>query len=738
MLPRKQTLPGVVRAPEKAAAWMIRLLRFLPGGHALAIIDQAVVSEGTFLAVIVIGRWSDPQQLGEYAVGMTVIFSLAGTQEALIGIPYTVRRSRAERNPRTLADGALLQAVGLATVATLGLLLAGAAGSLRDGGHDFARMAAVLGILAPCLFLRDFARQVSFAHGRVGYALTMDVVATTLQVGGMAWLGACGSLAAATAYLANAAAFGVAATGWLVLRRRWFRFRFRRVRQEVGANIALGRWLVAAQAAVSVQGFVASWLLALISGAHAAGIYAACMTLVAVANPVVVGCSNLLLPRTAMILRRDGAPEMARRLVGDAYVLGAFLACFWLVLWVGSDHALGLLFRNPDYHGQDNTIRLLGLALLATAVSIPASNGLTCLGRPQAVFWATLGSATTNATLSLLLIPSWDVAGAACGFLAGSVVGAIGRWAALAWLPELRSAPSEAQARDVLRPFEAGMGDGTGTGEWTLRPLGQGKQGWILGASRSEDGQPDRRRELVVKLYRPAMTRAAVRAQFDALRALHSVLNGRVLGGWRIMVPTPLLICDAPLALVMTRVPGRSLWHSLASPAPSDAVEVGCVVQAIARAMAELWSAGQTYGDLNVDNVLCDPASRTLSFLDPGNPSQMLYEAWTSPSQDLAYFVFESSTSLRRAISHPRAEAQLRLVTADVVRAVLSDIPLLSERRRLLEHMRDATQDFLGTLESSWTPRGLWRSLVRQVGLRRIASLTAALQTEIELVAVND
>lgn len=729
MLPRKQASSGVAQDWERAVAWMTKLLRFLPGGHVLAIIDQAVVSAGTFLAIVVIGRWSDPQQLGEYAVGMTVIFSLAGAQEALIGIPYTVRRSRAERNPRTLADGALAQSVGLATVAAVGLLLAGAAGSLWDGGHDVARLAAVLGILAPCLFLRDFARQLSFAHGRIGYALTMDVVATTLQVGGMAWLGACGNLTAATAYLANAVAFGVAAMGWLVLRRRWFRFRFRRVRREVGANIVLGRWLVAAQAAVSVQGFVASWLLALMSGAHAAGIYAACMTLVAVANPIVVGCSNLLLPRTAMILRRDGAPEMARRLVDDACVLGAFLTCFWLFLWVGSDHALGLLFRNPDYHGQDNTIRLLGLALLATAISIPASNGLTCLDRPQAIFWATLGSATINATLSFLLIPSWDVAGAACGFLAGSVVGAVGRWAALAWRPELRSAPSEAQARDVLRPFE------TGTGEWTLRPLGQGKQGWILGASRPEDGQPGRRRELVVKLYRPMMTRAAVHAQFDALRALHSILNGRVLGRWRIMVPTPLLICDAPLALVMTRVPGRSLWHSLASPAPSYAVDVGCVAQAIAWAMAELWSAGQTYGDLNVDNVLCDPASRTLSFLDPGNPS---HEAWTSPSQDLAYFVFESSTSLRRALSHPRAEAQLRLVTADVVRAVLSDIPVLSERRQLLEHMRDTTQGLLGTLEASWTPRGLWRALVRQVGLRRIARLMAALQTEIELVAAND
>ncbi len=315
--------------------------------------------------------------------------------------------------------------------------------------------------------------------------------------------------------------------------------------------------------------------------------------------------------------------------MGDACVLGAFLACFWLLLWVGSDHALGLLFRNPDYHGQDDTIRLLGLALLATAVSIPASNGLTCLERPQAIFWATLGSATTNAALSFLLIPSWGVAGAACGFLAGSVVGAIGRWAALAWRPELRPAPSDAQARAVLRLFEAG-------------------------------------------------------------------------------------------------------------PAQHDAVDVGCVAQPIARAMAELWSAGQTYSDLNVDNVLCDPASQTLCFPDPGNPSQMLCKAWTSPSQDLAYFVFEASTSLRRALSHPRAEAQLRLVTADVVRAVLSDIPLLSERRRLLAQMRDTTQVLLGTLDASWTPRGAWRALVRQVGLRRIASLTDALQTEIELVAAND
>jgi hypothetical protein len=57
--------------------------RLVSASHLLAWADQAVVSAASFLALVMIGRFTDAGQLGVYALGNSLIVMLLWTQESV-------------------------------------------------------------------------------------------------------------------------------------------------------------------------------------------------------------------------------------------------------------------------------------------------------------------------------------------------------------------------------------------------------------------------------------------------------------------------------------------------------------------------------------------------------------------------------------------------------------------------------------------------------------------------------
>src|SRR5581483_6028917 len=64
--------------------------RFLEGDsgkHALALMDQAVVSGTSFLTTVLIGRWCGASELGVYALGFSLLVSWGCVHQSLIALP---------------------------------------------------------------------------------------------------------------------------------------------------------------------------------------------------------------------------------------------------------------------------------------------------------------------------------------------------------------------------------------------------------------------------------------------------------------------------------------------------------------------------------------------------------------------------------------------------------------------------------------------------------------------------
>ena len=214
------------------------------------------------------------------------------------------------------------------------------------------------------------------------------------------------------------------------------------------ASVFSGKWLFAAQFTVSAQYYSAYWLLALVVGTTATGVYAACMSVVSVANPLLSGIGNSLAPKTVLTLQ-EGGGALLREVAWVSALLGGAMILFCLVLLFAGDDLMQVLYHGDEYAGHGQIIMALALAKLASAISIPPSIGLASIERPQAIVLAGVVGAVVTIVLVLCLMGRWGLFGAACGFLVGSVAAVVAQWVALLALvpqyarhPDLQTDPT--------------------------------------------------------------------------------------------------------------------------------------------------------------------------------------------------------------------------------------------------------------------------------------------------------
>jgi hypothetical protein len=213
---------------------------------------------------------------------------------------------------------------------------------------------------------------------------------------------------------------------------------------------------------------------------------------------------------------------------------------------------------------------------------------------------------------------------------------------------------------------------GSQASEWIIDLLNEGPHALVFAVRRKDGGLIDQgHREFAVKLYRPEAWHGVevVQIQFESMADFHARLHGHRAGGWEIVEPLPLFQCKTPLALVMTRVPGKSLNAYLRNSLPLTTETLDSLASALVAALNCYWSLGaRPYGDLNLDNVLCDLSAQTLSFVDPGVLQdgflcERVGSHFYPASRDLAYLVFDTSSAVKKT-SASRCSDRTRIISS--------------------------------------------------------------------------
>jgi len=425
-----QPVHGSVETARAGSRSFKALARVLSADQLFAFADQAVVGATSFVALLMIGRWSNARELGAYAVACSVVALFLAAQEALVTRPYAIQLHRPPGRHEEHAFGSLLLSGLLSAVAVLVLMGTASALFFANVTRELTEIVFTLAGAIGFISLREFARRFAFAHLKFKQALALDAAVALIQLLLLGLLVGTERLSAATSVAALGISCGIAGVAWLFLADVQFSVRLAALRATLTQTWELGKWLLCGQMAVQAQGYMSYWLSMVIAGAATTGIYAACMSLVALANPLLFGFFNVLMPRSVRTFHNHGAGGLRQEAARNSLVLLALLSPLCLLVICFGENALHILFPGKEYSGNGHVLSVLALSSLAAAIGVPASIALSAVERARAVAAVMIATSVLNVLLVWWLMRDWGLLGAAYGVLIAEMFGSFARWAA--------------------------------------------------------------------------------------------------------------------------------------------------------------------------------------------------------------------------------------------------------------------------------------------------------------------
>ncbi|ORE92974.1 hypothetical protein ATO13_14370 [Stappia sp. 22II-S9-Z10] len=240
--------------------------------YALPLIDQGVVAAFNLALQLALVRFASAEDYGTFVLWQALLMVMVGFQDAMIGLPLSVRvaydpanRRRYVLERQVAAFAALFVAVG-AVIMLLGV-------SLANGAVSWLAPAQAL---FAATFLAYYAvRFLAQSRAKFGAALAMDTVYSVLALATVAALVLTGRLTLLPLFLFLSAPAAIAAASGLALLDRPPAVRLRRTLKGYAAIWRDSRWTVVAVAASELQNRAFVFTISILYGpAVLAGIFA--------------------------------------------------------------------------------------------------------------------------------------------------------------------------------------------------------------------------------------------------------------------------------------------------------------------------------------------------------------------------------------------------------------------------------------------------------------------------------
>ena len=395
---------------------MKRLNKSLIGGLA----DQGIVSLGNFALTVILARGLPAAEYGLFSVALSFILFFNTLHQALITYPLCVRSAAAPpaETPRLLAVAALLTPLGALVCAPV---LAGGLASV--GGLKLAPLAFAALLMWQ---LQDVVRRGALARANYRAAIVTDLIR---YLGPAAILMAlAGKLGVAGAFLLIAGASLAGLLPFLGMIGKGAGPALRSLKAEVPAHWKLAAPVLGANllAALSVQWFL--WLLAWHEDAGGAALLVALTNIVAIANPVIFGVENVLMPEVARSQPHLSFAGLLRLIGHRSLLCAGLIGPLFLLILIFPDRAARLFYgAATPYANHATDLRLLVGAYICILAAFIFSAVLRGYRASGAVFRMQLYPALFGLTVGSWLTWHYGVTGACLSaLLAGLLRAAVG------------------------------------------------------------------------------------------------------------------------------------------------------------------------------------------------------------------------------------------------------------------------------------------------------------------------
>jgi len=393
-----------------------RLDRSLIGGVA----DQGIVSLGNFALTVILARGLPAAGYGLFSVALSFLLFFNTLHQALITYPLSVHSAGASprETPRLLAVAALLTPLAALVCAPM------LAGGLASVGHLSLAPLAFAALLA--WQLQDVARRAALARADYRGAIVTDLIR---------YIGPAIALLALSGHLSVEDAFiliAVASLGGLLPFLPSLIKGIGPASHGFGKEL-IGHWRLAAPvlganllAALSVQWFL--WLLAWRGDPKGAALLVALTNIVAIANPIIFGVENVLLPEVARAQPHLTFAGLLRLMGQRGLLCGGLIAPLFLLILAFPERTARLFYgAATPYADHAVELRLLVAAYVCILAAFIFSAVLRGYRASGAVFRMQLYPALFGLTAGSWLTWQYGVPGACLSaLLAGLVRAGVG------------------------------------------------------------------------------------------------------------------------------------------------------------------------------------------------------------------------------------------------------------------------------------------------------------------------
>lgn len=426
-----------------------KTIQILRSKALLALLDQGVVSLGNFLTGLAIGRIAGKAELGLYAVSWTLVTLTSEISAALVTTPYTVfgPQMHALARSRYLGSMFVQQIVIyllLSAFTFLGIAIAGSHGPSSAPLHSTTVTASVLLFLG----LREFVRRTTMADLRVALTVAFDVSMSFLQVVGVVMLYLTHQLSSSSVFILLGALSAATVLAWLYVYRKNLAFDRKYWTAGFWYNWNFAKWVLLGGISWASAMHLYPWFLTFLQSASVTGGWAACWSIVAFGNPVVVGLCNYVGPRVSNAYATEGLQPMRREVFRLSLMLSAVVAPFTLLLLAFGEQTLTHVY-GPAYSGNGIVVGLLGVYVLVGAFNFSYSRGLFVVQAARTDTFINFAAIFLLCTIGIASIKAYGALGAASSLLLSSVATTVLRLLAF----RSRTSGNHHQPRAILATF---------------------------------------------------------------------------------------------------------------------------------------------------------------------------------------------------------------------------------------------------------------------------------------------
>ena len=381
--------------------------------------DQALSSLTNFALVIVVAKSVDPSDFGSFSLAMVTFTFLIGLGRSLVGDPYVVRFTDADRHTRRRATR---QASGAAvSFGVIGGLVCIAAALVLSGQSRMAMLA--LGISMPGLMLQENWRHIFFAEGRARAATINDGLWTVIQ---FALIGVLLTQDRASIFLITMA-WGISALAaglFGIIQARVVPDPFEALawyRETRELNVKMGLDFAFNQGATTLVGY----LITAVVGTVGIGAIRAAQSLLGPLNLLFAGISAFGMPVLARAAMAGGS--LLKQALALSTAIG-IMASTWVAILIFVPDSIGAHIMGDSWNTAHEVMLPMGIITVTVAFVLGASLGLKALRRADQMLRVTFMQAPLMLGLGALGGAVWSIKGAAWGMCIAQVVGFVACW----------------------------------------------------------------------------------------------------------------------------------------------------------------------------------------------------------------------------------------------------------------------------------------------------------------------